>query len=87
MATEDPEAREWLDYFMSQPTSQGGEMEMEIPEARSFIIEVCGEDIVLIIKFADGRERSLSMTADVAFYLREYLAVALKSTETYCRPE
>ena len=86
MATQDPEAREWLEYFMSQPSSQGGEFEAAIPEARSFVIEVRGEDIVLIIRFADGRERALSMTADVAFYLREYLAVALKSTETYGHP-
>ena len=83
MATQDPEAREWLDYFMSQPGSQGGELGAEVLEAQSFVIEVRGEDIVLIIRFADGRERALSMKADVAFYLREYLTMALKSTETY----
>jgi len=84
-ATEDPAARKWLDYFMSQPSPNGGNRGAEVPEAQSFVVEVRGEEIVLIVRFSDGRERAFTMSPDVALYLREYLTVALNSTEAYGR--
>jgi hypothetical protein len=87
MASEDPTARKWLDYFMSQPGSEAKDGAVEIPEAQSFVVEVHGEDILLRVRFADGRERAFKMVPDVALFLREYLTVALKSTEAYGRSE
>lgn len=92
MASEDVTARKWLDYFMSQPSSEGpdaggGDGAVEIPEAQSFVVEVRGDDILLRVRFADGRERAFKMVPDVALFLREYLTVALKSTEAYGRSE
>ena len=88
MASEDVTARKWLDYFMSQPGSEGDDdAAVEIPDAQSFVVEVRGEDIVLRVRFADGRERAFKMVPDVALFLREYLTVALKSTEAYGRSE
>jgi hypothetical protein len=83
MASEDAPARRWLDYFMSQPKSKSEEDAAEIPEARSFVIEARGENILLRVRFSDGRERAFKMGPDVALYLREYLTVALKSTDAY----
>jgi len=92
MSSEDVTARKWLDYFMSQPGSEGegaggGDGAVEIPEAQSFVVEVRGDDILLRVRFADGRERAFKMVPDVALFLREYLTVALKSTEAYGRSE
>jgi hypothetical protein len=83
MASEDAPARRWLDYFMSQPESESEDAAVEIPEAQSFVVEVRGEDILLRVRFSDGRERAFKMEPDVALYLREYLTVALKSTDAY----
>jgi hypothetical protein len=84
MATEDIVARKWLDYFMSQPGSgSGGDPAVEVPDAQSFVVEVRGDSIILNVRFSDGRERAFTMTPDVALYLREYLTVAIKSTEPY----
>ena len=92
MASEDVTARKWLDYVMSQPSSEGegsgGEDgAVEIPEAQSFVVEVRGDDILLRVRFADGRERAFKMVPAVALFLREYLTVALKSTEAYGQSE
>ncbi len=87
MASEDLTARKWLDYFMSQPGSESKDASVEIPEAQSFVVEVRGEDILLRVRFADGRERAFKMVPDVALFLREYLTIALKSTEAYGQSE
>jgi hypothetical protein len=87
MASEDVKARKWLDYFMSQPGSESADLAVEIPEAQSFVVEVRGDDILIRIRFADNRERAFKMGPDVALFLREYLTVALKSTEEYGRSE
>lgn len=82
MANEDVAARKWLDYVMSQPASQGVDG-VEVPEAQSFVVAVRGDEIIVTVRFSDGRERAFTMLPDVALYLREYLTVALKSTEAY----
>ena len=46
-----------------------------------------GEEIMLSVRFSDGRERAFKMMPDVALFLREYLTVALKSTDAYGRSE
>ncbi len=87
MASEDVTARKWLDYFMSQPDSENADLGVEVPEAQSFVVEVRGEEIMLSVRFSDGRERAFKMMPDVALFLREYLTVALKSTDAYGRSE
>lgn len=75
---EDKEARRWLDFFMQQPRSaMGGIADEPIPRVASFVIDLEEDRFVVTFRFEDGRERSVSMNADVALYLREYLTTGL----------
>lgn len=69
---------------MNQPRSGAeGAKPIEAPRAISFVMELEGDDIIVRIKFEDGRERAIRVDADTGLFLREYLGSALASTDAY----
>jgi hypothetical protein len=69
---------------MHQPRSGAeGAMPIEAPRAVSFMIELEDDDLVVRMKFEDGRERAIRVDADTGLFLREYLGSALANTPSY----
>ena len=75
---QDKDAREWLDFFLKQPHERLGEQpEGPVPGVESFVIDIVDDMFVVTFRFDDGRERAISMSPDLALYLREYLTTGI----------
>ncbi|WP_339853250.1 hypothetical protein [uncultured Nisaea sp.] len=84
---QDKEAREWLDFFMKQPHERlTQESAGDIPEVSSFVIDLVDDRFVVTFRFEDGRERAISLSDDLALYLREYLTTGLMEQAARNRP-
>lgn len=84
---QDKEAREWLDFFMKQPHERlTQESAGDIPEVSSFVIDLVDDRFVITFRFDDGRERAISLSDDLALYLREYLTTGLMEQAARNRP-
>lgn len=80
---QDREAREWLDFFMKQPHERLADVPgAEVPGVSSFVIDLVDERFVITFRFEDGRERAVSMSEDLALFLREYLTTGLMDRAT-----
>ena len=82
----------WANFMRAQPTGPAGEPVAVEPSvaagtepflgsrrAQSCVIDLADGNIVLDVKHDDDTRQSIVMTPEVAFFLREYLSVALRS--------
>ena len=78
---QDKEAREKQPHERLTQESAG-----DIPEVSSFVIDLVDDRFVVTFRFEDGRERAISLSDDLALYLREYLTTGLMEQAARNRP-
>ncbi len=83
----------WAEFMRAQPTEPAGGADgagtpgasgqdaafLGSRRAVSFVIDLVDGNLVVDIKHQDGSRQSVVMTPEIAFFLREYLSVALRS--------